>query len=376
MEFDRVHYPLPLAFQEVPDPDSLQKAITRLRIELEEIKQAVPEDEKDRIITIYQQNEELKQRLKRLEFNQNLNSSLKKESPEIESLILETKSLEEENQRLKLDGNKEARSLRKKNEELQVELDQIRNEMDNIINQLESESEERMETREIKIKLNALALQLDKTQKSETKINEEIIKTQTEIDKLADLDSKQKQRIKDLETELQTAIKNRNAKVTVSSPSRTISNQNRLSRSPQTRSPGTSTRFTNSPKTSTVASRNNSRPGSDRIPTRTTQPYRQRSPGASPASSINRTPPGSRQRTPPNRKEIVATRTSPNTRASPNSRVSSNTRNSPKTGYRNRSSDEENNAIRKRSPGSSGPRVSDIDARLSRLQELLKKAKS
>lgn len=35
-EFDRVHYPLPLAFEEAPDPEHLRCIITRLREELDQ----------------------------------------------------------------------------------------------------------------------------------------------------------------------------------------------------------------------------------------------------------------------------------------------------------------------------------------------------
>lgn len=38
VEFDKVHYPLPLNFQEIPDLDSLKATIRRLRIENEELK--------------------------------------------------------------------------------------------------------------------------------------------------------------------------------------------------------------------------------------------------------------------------------------------------------------------------------------------------
>jgi len=36
VEFDRVHYPLPLAFEAIPSADSMQRTISRLRRELVE----------------------------------------------------------------------------------------------------------------------------------------------------------------------------------------------------------------------------------------------------------------------------------------------------------------------------------------------------
>lgn len=38
VEFDKVHYPLPLNYEENPDPVTLKATIRRLRIELDEYK--------------------------------------------------------------------------------------------------------------------------------------------------------------------------------------------------------------------------------------------------------------------------------------------------------------------------------------------------
>ena len=41
VEYDRVHYPLPLNFEEAPDPANLKMTISRLRQELADLKSSV-----------------------------------------------------------------------------------------------------------------------------------------------------------------------------------------------------------------------------------------------------------------------------------------------------------------------------------------------
>jgi coiled-coil domain-containing protein 61 len=41
VEYDRVHYPLPLSFEEAPDPANLKMTISRLRQELADLKSSV-----------------------------------------------------------------------------------------------------------------------------------------------------------------------------------------------------------------------------------------------------------------------------------------------------------------------------------------------
>ena len=46
-EFDRVHYPLPLAFEDVPDPERLRRVICDLRAELETFRKTADDQDCD-----------------------------------------------------------------------------------------------------------------------------------------------------------------------------------------------------------------------------------------------------------------------------------------------------------------------------------------
>jgi coiled-coil domain-containing protein 61 len=47
-EFDRVHYPLPLSFEEIPNTDALKRTIHRLRRQIEDIRRQGQEPSSDR----------------------------------------------------------------------------------------------------------------------------------------------------------------------------------------------------------------------------------------------------------------------------------------------------------------------------------------
>ncbi|CAG9323610.1 unnamed protein product [Blepharisma stoltei] len=363
VEFDKVHYPLPLLYQEAPDIDALQRTIIRLRNEIDQYKQNLPEGD---LLKIIEENQEIKQKIKKIEHNQALAAVPRKGAVEIDTLIKESKALEEENDILKLEGSKEAKILRKKNEDLQVEFDRIKSEMEIIISQLEEENEEKLEIRNIKIKVENLEEELEKAKIQENQAKETLFQSQEELDKLKESDRKQKMRIKELENELQSVLRARSSRGSSPVPSKTYGVNNRLNRSPASRSPGSAGRF--SPKSSQGSSRSNSRPGSDRVAQRNSPGYRNRSPGASPASSINRriNSPGNQQRTPPGRRDSPGNRkSSPALQYSPNAGA-----------RRNNRTTEEEKPIRKKSPKANGADVSDIDARLARLQELLKRQKA
>lgn len=77
VEFDRVHYPLPLAYEEDPNPAALKATIRRLRQELESTRSGLSEPIEPRekelrqIITqLRQENTQLRHRLRQLESRQ------------------------------------------------------------------------------------------------------------------------------------------------------------------------------------------------------------------------------------------------------------------------------------------------------------------
>ena len=49
VEFDKVHYPMPLNYEENPNPENLKATIRRLRIEIEEYKN-IKTDSKGQIV--------------------------------------------------------------------------------------------------------------------------------------------------------------------------------------------------------------------------------------------------------------------------------------------------------------------------------------
>ena len=353
-EFERVHYPLPLSFEEAPNIETLQKTILRLKAELDQAKR-VKELELDPL-KLLQENEDLKQQVKKFEHNQILAAVPRKGAVEIDNLIRESKLLEQENESLKLEGTKEVKILRKENQDLQKELDRVKKEMDSIIIQLERETGSKVGIDEINAKVLLLTQQFENSQRQEAKYKREIEAYQKEIENAKLIDSKQKQRIKQLEDELDSALKSRSGLRNSSPASRSNPRVPAAGTSPQARSPKTSTRL-GTPPGSRENSRGSNRPGSDRIGVRYSPNSRNRaSPNrnSSPASIFARKnqSPVSRLKTPPN-KASPARKSSP--QQSPAAR-------------KNNSVEEKKNNV-----NSQG---NDLDSRIKKITELIKKTRS
>jgi coiled-coil domain-containing protein 61 len=351
-EFERVHYPLPLAFEEAPNIENLQKTITRLKSELEQAKK-IKELEIDPL-KLMQENEELKQHIKKIEHNQILAAVPRKGAVEIDNIIRESKLLEQENESLKLEGTKEVKILRKENQELQHELDRVKKEMDSIIQQLERETGSKVGFDEVNAKVLLLSQQFEKSQRQEAKYKREIEAYQKEIENSKQIDVKQKQRIKQLEEELESALNSRSGLRNSSPASRSNPRVPAAAvKSPQTRSPRISTRL-GTPPGSRENSRGSGRPGSDRIGVRYSPNTRNRaSPNrnSSPGSIFNRKnqSPVSRLKTPPNK-------ASPARKASP----------------------QQSPAARKNNPAEEkkSSNSNDLDSRIKKITELIKKTKN
>lgn len=358
-EFERVHYPLPLSFEEAPDLETMKKTITRLRNELEQAKKTHGVDFDP--VLVLKENEELKQLVKKYEHNQTLAAVPRKGAVEIDTMIRESKILEQENERLQLEGTKEVKKLRKENDELQQELDRVKKEMDMIIKQLEKEVGGKAEMDEINGKVLLLSQQLEKAQRQETKLKKDLESSQEELDKLKQNEKKLKLRVSQLEEELSTALKSRGA-VRNSSPAARANPRaaatNPIVRSPNTRSPRISTRL-GTPPGSRENSRGSSRPGSDRIGVRyspsqknRTSPNRNNSPSstASRKNAYANNSPVSRLRTPPSKPSPIR-------------------KNSPQQSPGNRKKD---NSLDNKKPAV----MSEVDAKIKKLQDLLKATRS
>ena len=304
-EFERVHFPLPLSLEEAPDVEIMQKTIVRLRNELEQAKKVYTMDiDPGKLL---KENDELKQLVKKYEHNQILAAVPRKGAVEIDTLIRESKLLEQENERLRMEGTKEVKKIRKENDELQQELDRVKKELDILIQQFDKAPGGKSDMDEMNAKLLLLTQQFEKAQRQEIKYKRDIEQNQEELENLRQTDKKQKQRIKQLEDELQAALKSRTTLRTSSPASRTNPRVAPSStvKSPSTRSPRISTRL-GTPPGSRDNSRGSSRPGSDRIGVRYSPNQRNKtSPNrnSSPSSTYARknVSPVSRLKTPPSK---------------------------------------------------------------------------
>ena len=376
VEFDRVHYPLPLVFEDTPDPQHLQRTIERLRTELQELRQLLPENTD--ATKILQENEHLKEELRKLEHNQTLSATPKRSAVEIDSIIKQKKQLEEENEKYKNEGNKEARKLKKLNSEMEAELKRLREEIDKIVEQLETEEEEKNQLKDIQKKVGKLKQELEDAKECENYSREELRNQQEELDKLKQSDRKQKTKIRQLENELQSTLASRSSRLRNTSPWRSprssFGSNSRDSSRKNTSYPTGQSNKRASPRVSNRQSPNNRQSGNRSF---------QRTPPSRRLSPSNRT--AQRGYTPPSRRTSPNTRSSPNTRGSPNARGS---RGSAYSGYGRVSSGTSARSYARSSPRRSpnartSPSnrkkanafdTSDIDARMNRLKELLKNA--
>ena len=117
VEFDRVHYPLPLNYDENPDPSALQATIRRLREQNEDLRNVMPSGEID-VPSILQENERLKSEVTKLEHIQSVNGSNRKGAVEIDALARDKKALDNRIEEIKFESAKEVRKLKRVNDDL------------------------------------------------------------------------------------------------------------------------------------------------------------------------------------------------------------------------------------------------------------------
>lgn len=211
-EYDKVHYPLALNYEEVPDAVDLQKTINRMRRELQTLKAAAGTGEIN-VSDILRENQELKQQVTKLEHYQVVAAGSRKGAVEIDALIREKKELEAENEALQRDSFKEVKRLQAANEDLktsnqrlQGELARLKGEMDTIITTLEHEGDKRAATRALEEQLREAETRADKATKQASHLQQELETTSEELETLKVSDKKQKMRISQLEKELETAM--------------------------------------------------------------------------------------------------------------------------------------------------------------------------
>ncbi|CAK4755403.1 unnamed protein product [Aphanomyces euteiches] len=122
VEFDRVHYPLPLSFIENPSPDMLKKTIKRLKQALLDTKSENSPQLDKQLASMQEENDSLRLRLQQLQDMrdyQDDNASLARLKNELQSSITENKELMALYQQLRKESSKEIQSL-------QTEVDRLR----------------------------------------------------------------------------------------------------------------------------------------------------------------------------------------------------------------------------------------------------------
>ncbi|KAH9103465.1 hypothetical protein AeMF1_002876 [Aphanomyces euteiches] len=128
VEFDRVHYPLPLSFIANPSPDMLKKTIKRLKQALLDTKSENSPQLDKQLASMQEENDSLRLRLQQLQDMrdyQDDNASLARLKNELQSSITENKELMALYQQLRKESSKEIQSL-------QTEVDRLRSKPDEV----------------------------------------------------------------------------------------------------------------------------------------------------------------------------------------------------------------------------------------------------
>mmetsp|Transcript_32331 Transcript_32331/g.55957 ORF Transcript_32331/g.55957 Transcript_32331/m.55957 type:complete len:495 (+) Transcript_32331:334-1818(+) len=202
VEFDRVHYPLALNFEENPDPALLQASIERIKKEIEAVRKVQGSVSKD---SLRSENAALKEQVLNLESSQRDAGIERRGAVEVDTIIRETRALEEIVMNLRTDKSKQVKALEKYNADLEEELSRMRSETDALLLRLErGETAPDQDSEEI-AKLKA---KLSELKEEEKELKRQLRSTQEEADEVLQIDKKLKTRIKQLEAEI-TAVRRR-----------------------------------------------------------------------------------------------------------------------------------------------------------------------
>jgi coiled-coil domain-containing protein 61 len=294
VEFDKVHYPLPLNFEENPDVEALKATIRRLRNEIDDIKsdkhtntrasqdsgaggffmtqdpntQGQDKDSKADISSLKAENDNLKQKVRKLEESQIMGSGKKGSgggAVEYDLLLKNKMELESELEGVKKDYIKDVRRLKLKLEETEKELDEAR---DDLI-KMKEDPDRRNNSRT----LDDTESELLASKKIISKHQKEVDRLSQDLEGMKAVDKKSKARIRQLEIELESALK-RN---TYSRGSNAAEKVN----SPYNRSRGNSPTGSANKRASSLPTRNfspSSSKQSERKPTPTKRPVQVKAP--------------------------------------------------------------------------------------------------
>jgi coiled-coil domain-containing protein 61 len=367
VEFDRVHYPLPLSFEETPDPAVLQASIERLKKEIEVMRRVQGTVTAEALL---KENSALKDQIQSLETAQRDAGIERRGAVEVDTLIRETRALEEVVISLRTDKSKQVKVLQKYNEELEEELGRMRGELDSLLLRLER-GEDVVEHDDSEV--SKLKEKVEELKGEERELRKELGSTQEEADEVLQVDKKLKLRIKQLEAEI-TSVKRRGR---YSSP-RPYSSPARSYTPPRSReSSATRGSFGSSGRT-----------GSDRarVSPSSSTAKRPSPKGGSPSNSLQarkvspaarRQSPGSRERSPAYRKNSpiinrpYLKRSGPNSRGSSPGSTTYDQNGRRHLTYSSDSESESRGRSRKGTP-KRAPELDSITAKLERLKQLVK----
>jgi len=222
VEYDKVHYPLPLNFEENPDVGVLKNTIRRLRMEIEDLKSGQNRnvnqstdgffvtgngeghsESKAELTALKVENESLKEKVKRLEENGGNSATTKKlGAVEYDNVLKSKMELEEELANLKKDYVRDIKRLKAKLDDTEVQLEKTKEELEHVkqgaANDLGNSKGTR--SKEDEFEIGSLKKTMARYQKEIETLNQE-------LDTLRNSDRKQKARIRQLETELESALK-------------------------------------------------------------------------------------------------------------------------------------------------------------------------
>lgn len=202
-EFDKVHYPLPLNFEEINDPSELKALVGKLRREVDMLKRGLPKDRQDSY-HLWQENLSLREQL--------AHTKRHADPGQIEELKRTVLQLEDELAFTKKDFGREVRTLKIQKIEAETKVENFSAKLDDILTQVEADAADR--------ELSKYTAQENETLKAELKsARDEIAKRKKEgeavkadLQRSKDTERRLQQRIEGLEVELQKLIHLRTTK--------------------------------------------------------------------------------------------------------------------------------------------------------------------
>jgi len=224
VEYDKVHYPLPLNYEENPDVEVLKNTIRRLRMEMEELKsnqsqsatngkstengffisQGYGESGNNHAETtaLKLENESLKEKIKKMEEHSNSATFKKLGAVENDNTLKAKMELEEELENLKKDYVKHIKKMQTKLEETEEQLEKAREDASKARSAALGDSDKggRRISKDEEYEWANLKKSVQKYQRDIENLNHE-------LESLRNTDKKSKTRIRQLETELESALK-------------------------------------------------------------------------------------------------------------------------------------------------------------------------